>query len=557
MTATAHEVGTAMAPRIHDRTDASGRYDAIDIARGVAVLAMVGAHLAGTDGGVNALERSVTGLLKIVEPTLAALFCVVAGISWAIQAERVGVTPEFRRYFVGRALALGGFGVVFHLLFWRTEILVPFAMMMALSLLVLGRSPRVTAGVLLAFIATSPLVILLLGGHAAADWGEDGLHAADRAFGWATLRYLFLDGNYPLFSWMAFPLMGILFWQTSRGVHGQVRTWAIAALLAAVTLHLVALATGSPLGQAYAAERYLTGGWTPTSASFLVTMGSGATAIVAVMLWRQGTAPMPRAARPFVLFGRASLTHYVLHVAIAYALLRLWYPYEDWSVTVGLWAAAAYLAVGVPLTMMWFRHHTHGPFETLWARASRRPAPGPRAATAHGAYPVEVRRENGTAGLFASRSLAPGDVVLPIEGRRVAGPSRYSIQLGTALHVVPSSEGSSPWMWVNHGCAPNVAVDTARRMFVARQAIAPGDELRFDYHTTEWVMAEPFACGCGAPECVGMVQGFARLPASRQQALLGAVAPHILALHAGVAAGAHPDFAGVVHGARAGGGARG
>ena len=556
MTATAHDMGVA-APATRDRADASGRYDAIDVGRGLAVLAMVGAHLAGTEGGVNALELSATGLLKVVEGTLAALFCVVAGISWAIQAERVGVTPQFRRYFAGRALALGAFGLAFHVLFWRTEILVPFAMMMALSLLVLGRSPRATAGVLVAFIATSPLVILLLGSHAGGDWGEDGLHAADRAFGWATLRYLFLDGNYPLFSWMAFPLIGILFWQTSRGVHVRVRTWAIAAAGLAVGLHLVALVTGSPLGQAYAAERHLTGGWTPTSASFLVTMGSGAIAIVAALLWWQGTAPMSRVIRPLVLFGRASLTHYLLHIVVAYSVLRLWYPDEDWSVTVGLWAAAAYLAVGVPLTMLWFRDHTHGPFETLWARASRRPAPGARAAPASGPYPVEVRRENGTAGLFASRSLASGEVVLPIEGRSVAGPSRYSIQLGTAMHMAPSSEGASPWMWLNHGCAPNVAVDTGRRLLVARRKIAPGEELRFDYHTTEWAMAEPFPCGCGAPGCIGMVQGFARLPASRQQALLGTVAPHILALHAGVAAGAHPDFAGVERGARAGEGARG
>ena len=532
MTATAHDVGLAMAPRIHDRTDASGRYDAIDVARGVAVLAMVGAHLAGTDGGVNALERSVTGLLKIVEPTLAALFCVVAGISWAIQAERVGVTPEFRRYFTGRALALGAFGVVFHLLFWRTEILVPFAMMMALSLVVLGRSPRVTAATLLAFIATTPLVILLLGSRAAGDWGEDGLHAADRAFGWATLRYLFVDGNYPLFSWMAFPLIGILFWQTSRGADRQVRAWAIAATALAAGLHVAALATGSHLGQAYAAERLLTGGWTPTSASFVVTMGSGAIAIVAVTLWWQGTTPMARAMRPVVLFGRASLTHYLLHIVVAYSVLRLWYPAEDWSATVGLWAAAAYLAVGVPLTMLWFRHHTHGPFETVWARASRRPAPGPRRTEAPGMHPVEVRRQNGSAGLFANRSLAAGDVVLPIEGHPVAGPSRYSIQLGPALHIAPAPEGASPWMWLNHGCVPNVAVDTVSRALVARRDINPGEELRFDYHTTEWAMAEPFACGCGAPECVGMVRGFAHLPASRQQVLLGTVAPHIQALHA-------------------------
>jgi hypothetical protein len=34
-----------------------------------------------------------------------------------------------------------------------------------------------------------------------------------------------------------------------------------------------------------------------------------------------------------------------------------------------------------------------------------------------------------------------------------------------------------------------------------------GDELTFFYPSTEWTMAQPFECGCGAEECVGQVSG--------------------------------------------------
>src|SRR5690349_10061878 len=112
----------------------STRFDVLDLIRGLAILGMLGSHLVGTHGGATALERGITGILAAIEPTVAALFCVLAGISWSIQADRVGVTPSFRRYLAGRALALGMFGVVFHILFWTTEILVPFALMMGLSL---------------------------------------------------------------------------------------------------------------------------------------------------------------------------------------------------------------------------------------------------------------------------------------------------------------------------------------------------------------------------------------------------------------------------------------
>ena len=89
------------------RPAAHARFDAFDFARGLAILGMLGSHLVGTEGGANAFERGITGVLATIEPTVGALFCVLAGVAWSIQAERVGVTPRFRRYIAGRALALG------------------------------------------------------------------------------------------------------------------------------------------------------------------------------------------------------------------------------------------------------------------------------------------------------------------------------------------------------------------------------------------------------------------------------------------------------------------
>src|SRR5215471_21490909 len=97
------------------------RFDALDLVRGLAILGMLGSHLVGIESRGTAFERGMTGLVAAIEPTVAALFCVLAGVSWSIQAERVGVTPRFRRYVAGRAFALGLFGVFFHILFWKTE----------------------------------------------------------------------------------------------------------------------------------------------------------------------------------------------------------------------------------------------------------------------------------------------------------------------------------------------------------------------------------------------------------------------------------------------------
>jgi uncharacterized membrane protein YeiB len=507
----------------------STRFDVLDLVRGLAILAMLGSHLVGTEGGATALERGVTGVLAAIEPTAGALFCVLAGISWSIQADRIGVTPSFRRYLAGRALTLGMFGVLFHMLFWKTEILVPFALMMALSLVVLGARARATAIALLLFLAVTPVVGYLVAPYAATDWLEYGLHVADGTVGWVTLRYLFVDGNYPLISWMAFPLMGILFWQTARD-RTRTTVWFVASLGVAVVAYAIAAYT-APAEGAEAVRRWIARGWTPTSATFLLTAGGGALVVISALLSRWGTAPLPRMLQPLVLLGRASLSHYVLHIAIAYSVLRFWYPDEDWVPRTGLWALLAYLAIAVPLTVFWFRHHAHGPFEALLARSSRRP--DRRRAGGAGESPsVEIIRDAGFATLQAVRSFAQGAVVFPLRGRPVVRPTRFSIQVGSDAHLDPISDCASPWGALNHGCDPNVAIDVSRRVIIARRAIAAGDELRFDYNTTEWELAEPFVCNCGASRCVGVAMGFAHLSFTRQQILLRDAAPHIRALYA-------------------------
>jgi uncharacterized membrane protein YeiB len=519
----------------------STRFDVLDLVRGLAILGMLGSHLVGTEGGATPLERGVTSLLAGIEPTVGALFCVVAGMSWSIQAERVRVTPQFRRYLAGRALALGVFGVFFHVLFWQTEILVPFAMMMALSLIVLGAGPRATALALLLFLAVTPVVERLVATYAETDWLANGLHAADRTVGWVTLRYLLVDGNYPLISWMAFPLMGMLFWQTARR-RTRTLAWFFGSSVVAVVAYAIAART-APAGGAEEVRRWVARGWTPTSAIFLLTAGGGALTVVSALLWRWGTAAMPRVTRPLVLFGRASLSHYVLHILIAYSVLRLQYPEEDWVPRTGLWAMLTYLAIGVPFTVFWFRHHTHGPLETLWARTSRRPGPAPSDGDQGSSPCVEIIRTAGTASLHAVHPFAPGEVVVPLEGHPVVQPTRFTIQVGTDSHVAPISERASPWGSMNHSCDPNLAIDVSRRVIVARRPIAAGDELCFDYHTTEWELHEPFICRCAGPQCVGLVRGFAHLPPARQQLLLGHAAPHIQALHAARAARRRPRAA--------------
>jgi hypothetical protein len=111
--------------------------------------------------------------------------------------------------------------------------------------------------------------------------------------------------------------------------------------------------------------------------------------------------------------------------------------------------------------------------------------------------------------VVATRAIARGMVVATIVGHReVAQANRFSVQVGANTHI----DDLGAFTYLNHSCAPNVFFDTTALTLTAIRDIAAGDELSFFYPSTEWEMAEPFECHCGAAACVGLIQGAALLP---------------------------------------------
>lgn len=137
--------------------------------------------------------------------------------------------------------------------------------------------------------------------------------------------------------------------------------------------------------------------------------------------------------------------------------------------------------------------------------------------------------------LVANRTFAPGETILEVSGIVQTVPSRYSIQIGIEQHVeqpagTPRDEDRTryPWRYLNHSCSPNAALEG--RVLRAAKPIARLEEITFDYLTTEFDMATPFACGCGAKACVGEVRGFRHLTTEQRMRVLPRAAAHVQAL---------------------------
>lgn len=118
-------------------------------------------------------------------------------------------------------------------------------------------------------------------------------------------------------------------------------------------------------------------------------------------------------------------------------------------------------------------------------------------------------------GLFTNTALKRGELIFIAPGpthvahfegnQSYLYPDWYSVGEDTWIEI------TYPYVKINHSCSPNTGIFSSR-CFVALRDIAVGEELTFDYSTTdeenEWVMG-PTTCACGASNCrtsIGSIQ---------------------------------------------------
>ena len=126
---------------------------------------------------------------------------------------------------------------------------------------------------------------------------------------------------------------------------------------------------------------------------------------------------------------------------------------------------------------------------------------------------VEVRESERYKGVFATEDIRSGSVIFHLRGTVSTRPTKYTIQLGEERHLEapPIRKASDKldycWKYLNHSCAPNGYINPTELIFLALRDIAMGEEITFNYLSTETEMDVPFNCRCGAANCFGFIQG--------------------------------------------------
>jgi len=124
-----------------------------------------------------------------------------------------------------------------------------------------------------------------------------------------------------------------------------------------------------------------------------------------------------------------------------------------------------------------------------------------------------IRDNEGIKGVIAKEDIVKDSVIFYLKGTISTRPTKYTIQLGRNKHLTfPAARKGDDdldycWQYLNHSCEPNGYINTAERTLRAARNIRRGEEITFNYLTTESEMAAPFNCICGSAHCFGFIQG--------------------------------------------------
>ncbi len=151
---------------------------------------------------------------------------------------------------------------------------------------------------------------------------------------------------------------------------------------------------------------------------------------------------------------------------------------------------------------------------------------------------LECRPVAGGLGVFARRAIKPGRRLLrftgPVLDRKALEAALENAAVDSFLQISSCSYmGPSGGIddYVNHSCEPNCGLRFlgSRIFLTAIRPFSGGEQVTFDYASTQNAYPYRFFCGCGTAGCRGDIGDFDDLPYSLQLKYheLGVLAPYL------------------------------
>ena len=137
-------------------------------------------------------------------------------------------------------------------------------------------------------------------------------------------------------------------------------------------------------------------------------------------------------------------------------------------------------------------------------------------------------------GTVATEQITAGEVVAAFGGRCVtrdefdllpASQQVRSLQIEENLYIAGAPE-PEPADFINHSCQPNCAL-SGNVILIAARDIEAGEEVTYDYATTDGSDYDEFECLCGSASCRGKVSGHDWMLPELQLRYRGSFSPYL------------------------------
>lgn len=338
----------------------------LDLARGIAILAMVVVNVHLAVGYGSREPRWLLEWTELFEGRAASLFVVIAGYGVVLLGSR--------RTLVRRALCLLVLGYGWQLV-WSGDILHYYGVYLLLAAAILP-VPRWALG-LCALVAIAAFVGLFGQLEYGAGWNWTTLEYPEFWTAEGQVRNLLFNGWHPVFPWFAFLCCGMILGRSRLHERALLRRAVLvaAALVTVLAGMLASRLSSAPDEHVFAWWRnaeYVWGvGPIPPMPLFVCAAAGSAVASLCVCLELGRLRIVRILGRPLADAGRLSLTLYVLHVLIGVHVFDMLGWWDRGRLIDVWWRTSVFATLALVCAPIWCRLVGHGPLEWALRRVSR------------------------------------------------------------------------------------------------------------------------------------------------------------------------------------------
>jgi hypothetical protein len=129
--------------------------------------------------------------------------------------------------------------------------------------------------------------------------------------------------------------------------------------------------------------------------------------------------------------------------------------------------------------------------------------------------------------LFANQIIEVDEKILEFEKNFISYSTNKTLRISENVHQI-SRDPEALENFINHSCKPNTYIDFQNLFLISSKKIEYGEEITYDYFTSDWDNEDVFDCQCGTSNCRQKINGFKHLSDEERLKIKNKLSPFLL-----------------------------